>query len=246
MNQKLLTLFSLLLLAISVSVMLLAGGGLWLLRRGQNTQGQAIHIASLAPLTPTVPPSPVGPAVPNPGTEPLLPVAVLPAIDPVVPTMAVQVAPTAAPPKSQVVVPAASHLIIPRLNLDVPVVTAPMAGQSWQVDHLQQAVGHLEGTAAPGSNSNTVLAGHVSLPDGSAGPFARLDQLVPDDELWLVTDAHRFRYVVDGHQIVDPAAVEVTYPTDTGRVTLVTCSNWVEADGRYASRLVVTGHLVGG
>jgi LPXTG-site transpeptidase (sortase) family protein len=139
-----------------------------------------------------------------------------------------------------------TRLLIPRLNLDIPVVVAPVVGESWQVDHLQQAAGHLAGTAAPGANSNAVLAGHVSLLDGSPGPFAQLNQLAPTDELWLVQGQQRFRYVVDRRQVVEPAAIEVTYPTETARITLITCDGWNDADGRYVNRLVVAGFLVDG
>ncbi|MCB0168742.1 MAG: hypothetical protein KDI79_31230, partial [Anaerolineae bacterium] len=57
----------------------------------------------------------------------------------------------------------ATRLVIPRLNLDAPVVLSPIENQTWQVDDLgTDKVGHLEGTAPPGSNSNIVLAAHVT------------------------------------------------------------------------------------
>jgi LPXTG-site transpeptidase (sortase) family protein len=111
---------------------------------------------------------------------------------------------------------------------------------------LGQAIGHLEGTAPPGSKSNIVLAGHITLAAGVYGPFAGLAQLAPGDVLFVYYGQERFQYVVDGHQMVDRTSIEVTYPSETGQVTLITCNNWDDAEGRYLERLVVTGHLVGG
>ena len=75
----------------------------------------------------------------------------------------------------------ATRMVIPKLNVDAPVVLSPIQNQTWQVDHLGQAVGHLEGTAPPGSNSNIVLAGHVTISAGVYGPFAGLGQLAAGD-----------------------------------------------------------------
>ncbi len=140
----------------------------------------------------------------------------------------------------------ATRLVIPKLNLDAPVVLSPIADQTWQVDHLGQAVGHLEGTAWPGANSNIVLAGHVTLSAGVYGPFAGLAQLAPGDELFVYSGEQRFKYVVDGYQTVDRASIEVTYPTEIAQITLITCTNWNGDQERYEQRLVVKGHLVEG
>lgn len=138
----------------------------------------------------------------------------------------------------------ASRLIIPRLNLDAPVIISPIKDQTWQVDHLGQNVGHLEGTAAPGSNSNVVLAGHITLAQGVYGPFAGLAQLSPGDILTVYQGEQKFNYVVDGYDIVERTAIDVTYPTSTGQLTLITCNNWNSQTGQYEQRLVVKSHLV--
>lgn len=140
----------------------------------------------------------------------------------------------------------ATRIIIPKLNMDRPVVLSPIENQTWKVDHLDQMVGHLEGTAAPGSNSNMVLAAHVTLATGVYGPFAGLAQLAPGDKIYVYSGADIFEYAVDGYQTVEKTAVDVTYPTDTGQVTLITCNNWNSVEGRYEQRLVVRGHLVSG
>jgi LPXTG-site transpeptidase (sortase) family protein len=138
----------------------------------------------------------------------------------------------------------ATRLVIPKLGLDAPVLVAPLINETWQVDHLGQAVGHLEGTASPGSNSNMVLAGHVTLAEGVYGPFAGLGKLVPGDLLIVYKGEEEFYYAIDGYQRVDRSAVEVTYPTTTGQITLITCTNWNSEQNRYVERLIVKGHLI--
>ncbi|MFN8454090.1 MAG: sortase [Anaerolineae bacterium] len=138
----------------------------------------------------------------------------------------------------------ATRLVIPKLNLDAPVVIAPIKDQTWQVDHLGQAVGHLEGTAPPGSDSNIVLAGHVTLSASVYGPFAGLGQLTSGDEVLVYAGDQAFQYIIDGYQTVDRTAVDVTYPTTTGQLTLITCNNWSGTEGRYLQRLIVKAHLI--
>jgi LPXTG-site transpeptidase (sortase) family protein len=137
-----------------------------------------------------------------------------------------------------------TRIVIPKLSVDAPIVLAPIKDQTWQVDHLGQAVGHLEGTAPPGSDSNLVLAGHVTLSASVYGPFAGLGQLATGDEVIVYEGDQAFQYVVDGYQTVERTAVDVTYPSNTGQITLITCNNWSNEEGRYLQRLIVKGHLV--
>lgn len=139
---------------------------------------------------------------------------------------------------------AASRLVIPRLKVDAPVVISPIKDQTWQVDHLGQQVGHLEGTAPPGSNSNMVLAGHVTLASNVYGPFAGLAQLRRGDIMTVYQGDQRFNYEVDGYEIVERTAIQVTHPTNTGQLTLITCNNWNSEKGQYEQRLVVRSRLL--
>jgi len=138
----------------------------------------------------------------------------------------------------------ASRIVIPKLKLDAPVMIAPIKDQTWDVSHLEQAVGHLEGTAPPGSNSNIVLAGHVTLAANVYGPFAGLAQLSEGDVIEVYEGDQKFQYVVDRYQTVERTDVQVTHPTDTGQITLITCSNWNREEGRYQQRIIVKGHLL--
>ncbi len=140
----------------------------------------------------------------------------------------------------------ATRLVIPALDLDIPVTISPITNQTWQVDHLgQDLVGHLEGTASPGDPSNVVLAGHVTVAHNVYGPFAGLGQLESGDPIILYTGDQSFTYIVDYRNLVDRTDIQVAFPTDTARVTLITCSNWSDELGAYEQRLIVVGHLAG-
>lgn len=153
-------------------------------------------------------------------------------------------APTATPSPTPLRPGQATRLVIPALNLDVPVLLAPVYGDTWQVNHLDQAVGHLQGTAAPGSDSNLVLAGHVTLAAGVSGPFVNLAKLPPGAMMLVYAGDEIFYYVADTAATVDTGAVEVTYPSSTGQITLITCINWSREQGRYLERFIVRGHLL--
>jgi LPXTG-site transpeptidase (sortase) family protein len=139
----------------------------------------------------------------------------------------------------------ATRLVIPKLNVDAPVVIAPIRNGTWDVEHLGQTlVGHLEGTAPPGSASNIVLAAHVTLDFNVYGPFAGLSLLEEGDELIVYENDRMFRYEVSRYYVVDRSNVDVAYPSDEPEITLITCSRWNREAGRYLDRLVVKGKLV--
>jgi LPXTG-site transpeptidase (sortase) family protein len=124
---------------------------------------------------------------------------------------------------------------------------SPIENQTWQVEHLGESyVGHLEGTAPPGSESNIVLAAHVTVSAGVYGPFADLANLGAGDQIFVYYGDQIYEYIVDGYETVDRTAIEVTYPSQTGQITLITCTNWDGQEGRYLERLIVKGRLVRG
>jgi LPXTG-site transpeptidase (sortase) family protein len=140
----------------------------------------------------------------------------------------------------------ATRLVIPSLGLDAPVVLVSIVGDTWQIDDLGQSVGHLEGTASPGFNSNIVLAGHITLePDGRDGPFIGLGYLNPGDSVIVYHQEQAYTYQVDYMTSVKPTDVQVTYPSLEPKLTLITCLNYDRSLAHYTDRLIVVGHLVG-
>lgn len=125
-----------------------------------------------------------------------------------------------------------ARLEIPRLKLSAIV----REGDGSQT--LRIAVGHLPGTALPGTAGNVCLAAHRD------GFFRGLARLGKGDAVTLATRTGTFAYRVDSARVVSPDDVSVLSPTPRPTLTLVTCYPfaWI---GPAPRRYVVTARLEG-
>ena len=82
---------------------------------------------------------------------------------------------------------------------------------------LDRGVGHIAGTAPPGTDWNLGIAGHRD------GFFRRLKDITPGDVIEIETIQGKDVYRVDQTWVVDPNDVSVLDPTPTPALTLVTC-----------------------
>jgi sortase A len=82
---------------------------------------------------------------------------------------------------------------------------------------LDRAVGHIDGTARPGTNGNLGIAGHRD------GFFRGLKDITPGDVIEVDTMEGTDVYRVDQIWVVDPEDVWVLDPTPARTLTLVTC-----------------------
>ena len=106
------------------------------------------------------------------------------------------------------------------------------------VSALRHGPGHIEGTALPGEQGNSAIAGHRTT---YGAPFAKLDKVSIGDEIRVTTVKGRFNYTVSDVLIVAPNRTDLLRPQD-GRtlLTLVTCHpRW-----STAKRLIVVADLV--
>jgi len=101
---------------------------------------------------------------------------------------------------------------------------------------LQLAVGHIAGTAFPGSSGNMGLAGHRDT------FFRRLREIDVGDVIRLVAVEGTFTYVVESTRIVDPDDVWVLDPTPEPSLTLVTCYPFTYV-GTAPERFIVRARL---
>jgi sortase A len=99
-------------------------------------------------------------------------------------------------------------------------------------------------TSWPGLGSNTGLAGHVDLADGSDGPFRYLADLEPGDEVILYTQKRVYTYRVRSQVIVEEDDLSVVAPTEKPQITLITCVGWDAELRLYLQRLVVYADLI--
>jgi sortase A len=82
---------------------------------------------------------------------------------------------------------------------------------------LSHAVGHVPGTALPGSSGNVAMAGHRD------SFFRALNDLRRNDEIDVETLNASFRYRVDQITVVDPSNTSVLASTHEKTLTLITC-----------------------
>jgi LPXTG-site transpeptidase (sortase) family protein len=135
-------------------------------------------------------------------------------------------------------------LVIPRLGLELEMIEAPFVARQWDISRLTGEVAHLAGTAYPGQPGNAVLAGHITIPGAGWGPFRELNTLRPGDFIFVERPGETLTYEVIDSKEVPPDAMEVVFPTEDQRLTLITCSGWDEVEEEYAGRIVVVARYV--
>lgn len=133
---------------------------------------------------------------------------------------------------------------IPALGLDTVVKYVPFDGFTWQIAGLKQEIAWMGDTSWPGLGKNTGLAGHVTLVDGSNGPFRFLADLRAGDTVVLYTQENVYTYTVRDQKVVEDADFSVIKnATDKPQLTLITCTNWDKDLKLYLNRLVVSADL---
>lgn len=135
-------------------------------------------------------------------------------------------------------------LEIPSLGATMPIVGVPLVNGDWDVSWLWKQAGWLDGTAFPGWNGNSVLTGHVYLPDGNPGPFAALSDLEWGDKIIVHAYGSVYIYEVRQNRVVSPYSVSVLAHEEDPWLTLITCKSYNEANNTYASRIAVRAALI--
>jgi LPXTG-site transpeptidase (sortase) family protein len=159
--------------------------------------------------------------------------------------------PDPAPPADPPLGSAPFQLVIPEIGVDAPVNTFGLdANLVPEVPLNGREVAWYEWSAAPGTGSNAVMAGHVTW--SGAAVFYNLDQLGAGDEILLRSpDGAELRYTVKDNFLVDPndpGALSVMSPTEEDVITVITCGgDYFHTGGRfggdYTNRRVVRAAL---
>jgi LPXTG-site transpeptidase (sortase) family protein len=137
------------------------------------------------------------------------------------------------------------RLDIPALNLETDIVGVPVSADGWGLDWLGGSIGYLDGTAFPGWDGNSVLTGHVYLPDGSPGPFQRLGSLRHGDRVVVTSYGQRLTFEVRSVFSVAADDVDAVFQhEERAWLTLVTCQGFDEQTGSYRNRVVVRAVLL--
>lgn len=119
------------------------------------------------------------------------------------------------------------YLLIPKLQINAPVVFMQSAEENAILADLKKGVGHYPGTALPGQIGNVVITGHSSYywwDDGKFNQvFALLENLSIGDKIYIGYKGKRYVYQVSETKVVNPNQVEVLLQTSDSRLTLMTC-----------------------
>ncbi len=123
-------------------------------------------------------------------------------------------------------------LIIPKINVDVPVFYDVGNDYSSQMSAMKNGVAHFAipgASSHPGQIGNTVVAGHSSNDLLDTGDykfiFAQLDKLNAGDSIYANYNSKRYTYTVTSKVVVEPDDVsKLVYDTKKPVLTLVTCT----------------------
>ena len=135
------------------------------------------------------------------------------------------------------------RVVIPSLKINTSVVLKPYSELSWDLTTLGQDVAHLGDIPNQTSVNNIVMAGHVTVRDGSNGPFRYLWKLVPSDRILLEVGNSTYTYTVREQVLVYPDETSVLEDTQTPQLTLITCTTWNEETLSYLRRRVIVADL---
>ncbi|MBZ0306965.1 MAG: sortase [Anaerolineae bacterium] len=131
------------------------------------------------------------------------------------------------------------QIFVAAAGVNESIIESALEEDGWRVNHLENRVGHLQGTSWLGKPGNIVLAGHVELRNGTPGVFSRIDELKPGDVVTLSENGTSYDYRVTEVKVVEADDLSVVYPTPVERVTLITCTGYDFLTNTYNQRIVV-------
>jgi len=135
-------------------------------------------------------------------------------------------------PNTDINVGPEAKLVIPKINVDVPVFYDVGNDYDSQMSAMKNGLAHFAipgASSHPGQIGNTVIAGHSSNDLLDTGDykfiFAQLDKLKAGDSIYANYNSKRYTYTVTSKVVVEPNDVDkLTYATTKPILTLVTCT----------------------
>jgi len=147
--------------------------------------------------------------------------------------------------ETQEFVPATDTIIIPKINVDAPVIYMENTDNKQILEDIKHGVGHYPNTALPGRVGNVFMTGHSSYYWWSGGEynqvFVLLDKLTPGDLIYIYHDGRKYIYRVSKSFVVSPNQVDVLEQSNEPILTLMTCTPL----GTNLRRLIVQADLIG-
>ncbi|MEP7205122.1 MAG: sortase [Candidatus Saccharibacteria bacterium] len=140
------------------------------------------------------------------------------------------------------------RLIIPKINVDVPVHYDVGNDYASQMEAMASGLAHFAipgASSHPGQIGNTVLSGHSSNDLLDSGDykfiFAQLEKMNIGDSIYANYGGKRYTYTITKKEVVKPTDVsKLAYVTTKPVMTLITCT----PVGTSLNRLLVTAEQV--
>ncbi len=136
------------------------------------------------------------------------------------------------PPIKQQEIAQDNVLIVPKLNLKLPI-------NAGSVEVLEKGLWHrFPGRGNPVDGGNFVLSGHrfaMGLTPWhtlNSSPLYDIDKLKVGDELYVDWQGKRYTYRITRQYSVKPNQISIEAPSLTAKMTLYTCTKSGAADGR--------------
>ncbi len=152
------------------------------------------------------------------------------------------------PSTSTKVDPTSTQVLIPKINVDVPVDYSATPDYKSQMAAMKDGLAYFGIPGAdskPGQIGNTPIAGHSSNDVLDRGNykfiFAQLDKLNKGDTIYASYKGTRYTYVVTKKQVVKPTDIDaLVYDNGKPMLTLITCTPL----GTALNRLLVSAEQV--
>ncbi len=136
-------------------------------------------------------------------------------------------------------------LYIPKLEVKAPIFSnISGVDKDAYLKVLENGVAHYAGTNLPGEAGRVFIFGHSSYyrnrPGNYKTIFAKLNNLIQNDEIIIYYQQNKYSYRVTSKNIVNPDDTNVLLPTENKTLTLQTC--W--PPGTTDKRLVVNSEQI--
>lgn len=125
-----------------------------------------------------------------------------------------------------------TKIIIPSLNLDLPVTPSRVVKGYWEVSATNASFGL--GSNIPGKAGNTVIFAHAR-----DGLFGDLPKIKKEEVIYVLSKKSWYQYKIEEIKEVYPSQIEVIKPTEDERLTLFTCSGFADT-----KRLIVVAKRI--
>jgi len=135
------------------------------------------------------------------------------------------------------ITPPDNRIVIPKIGQNIPIrdiSPTNLLEEKWDKlekdiqEALKSGAVHYPGTAIPGQRGNVFITGHSSYylwdPGKYKDVFALLHNMEIGDEVFVVYNQQKFRYVVEEKKVIKPNEVDVLKQTADKRLTLMTCT----------------------